>query len=94
MTLLNGDRLVANSAPGMFHASEVPGILNGGAASTVMLHMGERIFVIPIAAVPYIGHGLGPSLFELTALQRVERVGQCRSSSATGAGCTQCWVSP
>ena len=37
---------------------------------------GTEALVVPAVALPYLGRGLDPSLFNLTALQRAERNGQ------------------
>ena len=68
--LINGDRLVLRSAPG---GGRAVGVLSGpGATSLLSLHLGRLTEEIPAAALPYLGRGLDPSLFDLGALQRAE----------------------
>jgi hypothetical protein len=48
-----------------------------GLTGTVeVLRLGSRSLVIPMAALPFVGRGLSPSLFELSALARAERDGR------------------
>ena len=56
-----------------------PAIIPAGrglAAMVETLRLGSRTLVIPLAALPFIGHGLSPSLFDLSALARAERNGR------------------
>ena len=40
------------------------------------LRLAGRSFEIPADALPYLGHGLDPSLFDLAALRRLEHDGR------------------
>jgi hypothetical protein len=72
--LINGDRLVVRSTPGGGHAV---GLLPAaGAGGVVSLSTGGSWMEIPVAAFPYLGRGLDPSLFDLAALQRAETGGR------------------
>lgn len=73
--LINGDRLVVTSAPGGRSAvAELP--VTGRHASLVFWHQGHRTEVIPADALPFIGRGLDPSLFDLGQLERAESNGR------------------
>ncbi len=73
VVLLNGDRLsVAPAAGGslatvLAHPDQVP---------LWTLHLAGSTYDIPIDAVPYLGHGLDPSLFNLSLLTRIESHGR------------------
>ena len=66
--MINGDRLLAVSAAG---GPRVLGILPGAAGSAgplVGLDLGGTALEIPAVALPYLGRGLAPGLFEPSAL--------------------------
>ena len=48
----------------------------GSAGQLVELRTGGETTVIPVSAIPYLGRGLGPSLFQLGALARAESSGR------------------
>jgi len=51
----------------------------GGAfGSLVTMRRGGRSYAVPAAALPYLGHGLDPSLFDVHALERAEGAGRGR----------------
>lgn len=77
LTLLNGDRLLTGSDGEGNRSSVVlkaPG--SGLSGSLTTLRSGSQELVIPWAALPYLGRGLDPRLFEVGALQRAERDGR------------------
>jgi hypothetical protein len=77
LTLLNGDRLLTGSAGGGRPPDVVlrsPG--SGLAGSLVTLGLGSRKLLIPLAALPFVGKGLDPRLFDVGALRRAERDGR------------------
>jgi hypothetical protein len=49
-----------------------------GAGGVLSLRLGSHAYDIPDYALPYLGRGLDPSLFELSALQRAESGGRLR----------------
>ena len=70
VVLINGDRLTIRSAPGGRSAiSDLPAT---GGDSLISLREGSATAEIPADALPYLGRGLDPSLFDLSALQRAE----------------------
>jgi hypothetical protein len=72
--LVNGDRVTVRSAPdGRSAISDLPAARGD---SLVSLHHGGVTETIPSDALPYLGHGLDPSLFDLAALQRAEAGGR------------------
>ena len=54
---------------------QAPAIMSRGSAagSLVTMRRDGRSYAIPAAALPYLGHGLDPSLFDVGALLRAER---------------------
>jgi hypothetical protein len=77
LTLVNGDRVVASSSPtGPRTVAVWPAPGTGQATSVAELRAGGQGFVIPEAALPYLGRGLDPSLFDVNALQRAEQGGR------------------
>jgi hypothetical protein len=72
--LINGDRLVVRPGPdGRSAVSDLPA---GGRDSLVSVRLGGRTEVIPADALPYLGRGLDPGLFDLNVLQRAESGGR------------------
>lgn len=70
LLLVDGTRLLARPAPGGGSAVTVlPGAAPGGLIS---LRLPGRTEEIPAEDLPYLGHGLDPSLFDLNALERAE----------------------
>jgi hypothetical protein len=77
LTLVNGEQVLASSAPaGPRTVAVWPAPGTGAAASVAELRAGGQGFVIPLAALPYLGHGLDLSLFDLGALLRAEKGGR------------------
>jgi len=77
LTLINGDRLLTVLDANGRRSSVVlkaPG--SRLSSSLVTLRSGSRQLVIPWAALPYLGRGLDPRLFEVGALRRAERDGR------------------
>jgi hypothetical protein len=73
--LVNGDRLMVRPGPGdRSVVSVLPGAAGHG--SLVILRLGARTEVIPSDALPYLGRGLDPGLFDLGVLQRAESAGR------------------
>jgi hypothetical protein len=77
--LLNGDHALVSSAGG----GPVDAILrapgqSGLAGSTVTLRAGANTLIMPAAAMPFLGRGLNPSLFEVGALSHAEHGGRLR----------------
>jgi hypothetical protein len=77
LTLVNGDRVLASSSPaGPRTVAVWPAPGTGQATSVAELRAGGQGFVIPLTALPYLGHGLDLSLFDVGALLRAERAGR------------------
>lgn len=75
--LLNGDHALVSSAGGgpADAILRAPG-QSGPAGSTVTLRAGANTLIMPAAAMPFLGRGLDPSLFEVGALSRAEHGGR------------------
>src|SRR5579871_4347530 len=69
--LVTGEQL-ATSGSGV----SVLGGGGGAAGQLVELRTGGETTVVPVSAVPYLGHGLDPSLFQLSALATAEAGGR------------------
>jgi hypothetical protein len=69
--LINGEQV---GVPAQGPAGQVVGTDSGG--SLQVLTLGGHSYVLPDDAVPYLGHGLDPSLFEVSALARAESGGR------------------
>ncbi len=65
--MINGDRLVIRHLPRGEVSSMIPAA-DGGAILT--LHVARATYDIPVDALPYLGRGLDPSLFNRALLQR------------------------
>jgi hypothetical protein len=77
VTLVNGDRVLASSSPAGPRTAVVwPAPGTGQAGSVAELRAGGQSFMIPVTALPYLGHGLDPSLFDVGALARAEQGGR------------------
>jgi hypothetical protein len=77
VVLINGERVLVTAGPGGGHLGEVMLPARGGQpADMTVLTTGGRSYVIPDAALPYLGRGLDLNLFELSALQRLEQHGR------------------
>jgi len=77
LTLINGDRVLAGSAPG---GPRTAAVLRGPgsslATSLMTVRLNARTFLIPWAALPYLGRGLDPRLFDVGALRHAEQDGR------------------
>jgi hypothetical protein len=75
--LITGDRVQAVRTAGGWAAGRViAGNAGSLAGSLLTLGTGGRAYLIPAAAVPYLGRGLDPGLFRLSALVRAEAAGR------------------
>ena len=72
--LLNGDQVISSPAPDGRTASVVR--LVPGAGAVITEGLGRRQYDIPAYALPFLDHGLNPSLFSLTALRKAESAGR------------------
>jgi len=72
--MINGSRLLdfgSGRAPGI-----VPGSAGPLATPMLALDLGGAAYEIPLVALPYLGHGLAPSLFAPGSLRRAETPGR------------------
>lgn len=75
VTLVNGDRaLITHSAGGV--RAVVTSAPVGPAAALMTLRQGDKTYLIPSTALPFLGRGLDLSLFDVALLQRTERNGR------------------
>jgi hypothetical protein len=74
LLLLNGDRLVV--PPGSAGARRMGLIRASRTDALEGLRFDGQTLEIPVDALPYLGRGLDPALFDLAALTRVERNGE------------------
>ena len=73
LLLINGDRLAVTTTGGRPIVALRPA---GRRDAVTSLGSGGQVLEIPAAAMPYLGHGLSPSLFQLSALERAESGGR------------------
>jgi hypothetical protein len=77
LLLLNGDKaLVTTGSAGLTAAAITRPAGSTLARALLKLRLGTHSFLIPMAALPYLGHGLDPSLFDVAAMQRAEHGGR------------------
>jgi hypothetical protein len=81
--LVNGDRVV--SSGGARDVAVAPASATGLGAATMGLSLGGHHYVIPSAAVPYLDHGLGWTLFDVPALATAEKAGRLPVRISYGA---------
>jgi len=76
LLLINGDRILVGQV-GNAHTTAIESAPRGALEGSLMtLRLGSREFLIPMAALPYLGNGLDPGLFNVTALARAEHGGR------------------
>jgi hypothetical protein len=73
LLLINGTQLVTRRTAGSGFAIS---LLSGAGDGIISVKLGGLTDEIPADALPYLGRGLDPSLFNLTALQRAEKGGR------------------
>ena len=77
LLLINGDQLMVRAGP---DGRQEVGVRRAAARDALTaLRFGSQAMEIPTDALPYLGHGLSPSLFSLPALEKAESGGGCRS---------------
>jgi hypothetical protein len=74
--LVNGDRVRSSGGAGTRSVAVAPASATGLGAATMSLSLGGHQYVIPSAAVPYLNHGLGWTLFDVSALAAAEKAGR------------------
>ena len=74
--LVNGDRVRSAGGAGTRSVAVAPASATGLGAATMGLSLGGHHYVIPSAAVPYLDHGLGWTLFDVSALAAAEMAGR------------------
>ena len=73
--MINGNRLLLPAAGGPRALGILPGAA-GPARPLVGLDLGGTVLAIPRVALPFLGRGLAPGLFEASALRRAETGGR------------------
>ena len=68
VVLLNGDKIITSATPGGTRFGSVVSAAKGINGALVTLRLGRKTYEVPVAALPYLGRGLDPSLFDVTAL--------------------------
>ncbi len=71
--MLNGDRLFVRPVRGGALTALSPAPFG---QAVLTLHVNGATYQIPVDALPYLGHGLDPSLFNLALLERAESAGR------------------
>ena len=77
VTLINGDRLLAGAERGGGMSHElIAGTARGIGAALATMTLGGRTYVVPADALPYLGRGLDPGLFDIASLLRDQAGGR------------------
>ena len=77
VTLINGDQLLAGAGRGGGMSHElIAGTARGIGAALATMTFGGRTYVIPADALPYLGRGLDPGLFDIASLLRDQAGGR------------------
>lgn len=74
--LVNGDRVMSPAAGQARGTAIVHAAPGGLAAASLSYRVGGHHYVLPAAAVPYLGHGLDWSLFDVSSLAAKETAGR------------------
>jgi hypothetical protein len=83
--LVNGDRVMSSGGAGRRNVAVAPASAQGLAGATMDLSLGGHHYVLPSAAVPYLGHGLDWTLFDVSALATAEKAGRLPVRISYGA---------
>jgi hypothetical protein len=75
ITLINGDHVVVTRSGGVQSDAVTPAG-SGVNQALLRLDLGGQVYEIPADAVPYLGRGLSPSLFEVSSLLAAEARGR------------------
>jgi hypothetical protein len=76
LLLINGDRILVGQV-GEARTAAIESVPRGALQGSLMtLRLGSREFLVPMAALPYLGNGLDPGLFNVAALARAEHGGR------------------
>jgi hypothetical protein len=84
LLLINGDRVMSSGTGRTSGTAVVPAASKGLAAATLRYSLSGHHYVIPAAGVPYLGHGLDWSLFDVSSLASHERAGRLTVRIAYG----------
>ncbi len=77
VTLINGDQLLAGAERGGGMSHElIAGTARGVGAALATMTLGGRTYVVPADALPYLGRGLDPGLFDIARLLRDQAGGR------------------
>ena len=85
MLLVNGDRVTSTATGRIRGTAVVPAAPEGLAAATLSYSLSGHHYVIPAAAIPYLGRGLDWSLFDVSALAAHETAGRLPVRISYGA---------
>ncbi len=77
VTLINGDRVAVTTTPSGVQVDAVAQAAGGGAnGALIRLNLDGQAYDIPADALPYLGRGLSPALFEVSSLLSLESGGR------------------
>jgi hypothetical protein len=77
VTLINGDQLLAGAERGGGMSHElIAGTARGIGAALATMTLAGRTYVVPADALPYLGRGLDPGLFDIASLLRGQAGGR------------------
>jgi Subtilase family len=76
IVLVNGDEIMSAAAPGGRRFGEIVSAVTGIGGTLTTLRLNGKTYEIPLVALPYLGRGLDPSLFDVSALTGHESGGR------------------
>ena len=76
LLLLNGQQLALRRGPGGRPVTSLMAPATGGFSFIFITSFCQQASDVPAAALPYLGRGLDPNLFRVSALRQVERAGR------------------
>jgi hypothetical protein len=77
--LLNGDRISIVAGPSGQPTVAILGTAPGAGGPLLHFSVGEGSYEVPFDALPYLGRGLDPSLFDVAGLAAHFAAARCRS---------------
>jgi hypothetical protein len=76
VTLINGDRVAVTTTPSGVQVNAVARVAGGADGALIRLNLDGQAYDIPADALPYLGRGLSPALFEVSSLLSLESGGR------------------
>ena len=68
IVLVNGDKIISAATPGGARFADVVAAAKGIGGALITMRLHGKTYEVPAVALPYLGRGLDPSLFDVSAL--------------------------